>query len=241
MRALTSINSELKRRQRLFDRYVVTHIDDYTTLYKEGNAAEPLPHLFLISDEFAELKSEEPEFIRELVSTARIGRSLGVHLILATQKPGGIIDEQIWSNARFRVALKVQDASDSKEILKNGDAATITVTGRGYLQVGNNEVYELFQSAWSGAPYMEETLEGEDDIAIVTDLGLYPLSGIETNISKKRSGLTEMEAVTAKIAQTQQDMSIRKLASPWLPPLEMRIETVSIVLHTSWLFAWHDR
>ncbi|NYF23592.1 type VII secretion protein EssC [Sporosarcina sp. JAI121] len=224
MRALTSINSELKRRQRLFDQYVVTHIDDYTTLYKEGNAAEPLPHLFLISDEFAELKSEEPEFIRELVSTARIGRSLGVHLILATQKPGGIIDEQIWSNARFRVALKVQDASDSKEILKNGDAATITQTGRGYLQVGNNEVYELFQSAWSGAPYMEETLEGEDDIAIVTDLGLYPLSGIETNVSKKKSGLTEMEAVTAKIAQTQAEMSIRKLASPWLPPLALRIE-----------------
>lgn len=224
MRALASINSELKRRQRLFDRYTVTHIDDYTTLYKEGKALEPLPHLFLISDEFAELKSEEPEFIRELVSTARIGRSLGVHLILATQKPGGIIDEQIWSNARFRVALKVQDASDSKEILKNSDAANITVTGRGYLQVGNNEVYELFQSAWSGAPYLEETLEGEDEVAIVTDLGLYPLSGIETNITKRKSGLTEIEAVTAKIAETQEQLGIQKLASPWLPPLALRIE-----------------
>jgi S-DNA-T family DNA segregation ATPase FtsK/SpoIIIE len=226
MRALASINSELKRRQRLFDQYVVTHIDDYTTLYKEGKAAEPLPHLFLISDEFAELKSEEPEFIRELVSTARIGRSLGVHLILATQKPGGIIDEQIWSNARFRVALKVQDASDSKEILKNGDAATITVTGRGYLQVGNNEVYELFQSAWSGAPYMEEILEGEDEVAIVTDLGLQPLSGIDTKLTKKTKGITQMEAITAKIAQTQAELSIKKLASPWLPPLDLRIEHV---------------
>lgn len=227
MRALASINSELKRRQRLFDQFNVAHIDDYTTLYKEGKANEPLPHLFLISDEFAELKSEEPEFIRELVSTARIGRSLGVHLILATQKPGGIIDEQIWSNARFRVALKVQDASDSKEILKNGDAATITVTGRGYLQVGNNEVYELFQSAWSGSPYMEETLEGEDDVAIVTDLGLYPLSGIETNVSRKKSSLTEMEAVTTKIAKIQEDLSIQKLASPWLPPLALRIESTN--------------
>ena len=166
---------------------------------------------FLISDEFAELKSEEPEFIREFVSTARIGRSLGVHLILATQKPGGIIDEQIWSNARFRVALKVQDASDSKEILKNGDAASITVTGRGYLQVGNNEVYELFQSAWSGANYQEETFEGEDEVAIVTDLGLYPLSGIETNRGKKKAGITEIEAVTAKIAQTQQEMAIHEI------------------------------
>ena len=132
------------------------------------------------------MKSEEPEFIRELVSTARIGRSLGVHLILATQKPGGIIDEQIWSNARFRVALKVQDASDSKEILKNGDAASITVTGRGYLQVGNNEVYELFQSAWSGATYQKKRLEGEDEVAIVTDLGLYPLSGIATNSREEK-------------------------------------------------------
>ncbi|MET0960455.1 MAG: type VII secretion protein EssC, partial [Psychrobacillus psychrotolerans] len=224
MRALASINSELKRRQRLFDQYVVSHIDDYTTLYKEGQAMEPLPHLFLISDEFAELKREEPDFIRELVSTARIGRSLGVHLILATQKPGGIIDEQIWSNARFRVALKVQDASDSKEILKNGDAATITVTGRGYLQVGNNEVYELFQSAWSGAPYKEEVLEGEDDVALITDLGLYPLSGIATNVKKKSSGLTEMEAVTAKIAKITSDLDIQKVASPWLEPLSLRLE-----------------
>lgn len=129
-RALASINSELKKRQRMFDRYEVNHINDYTDLYKEGKADEPLPHLFLISDEFAELKNEEPDFIRELVSTARIGRSLGVHLILATQKPGGVIDNQIWSNARFKISLKVQDASDSKEILKNSDAANITVTGR---------------------------------------------------------------------------------------------------------------
>lgn len=145
-----------------------------------------MPHLFLISDEFAELKSEEPEFIRELVSAARIGRSLGVHLILATQKPGGIIDDQIWSNSRFKVALKVQDANDSKEILKNGDAATITVTGRGYLQVGNNEVYELFQSAWSGAPYMEDGYGTEDEVAIVTDTGLIPLSDVDADHTAKK-------------------------------------------------------
>lgn len=224
MRALASINSELKRRQRLFDRYTVTHIDDYTTLYKKGKAEEPLPHLFLISDEFAELKSEEPEFIRELVSTARIGRSLGVHLILATQKPGGIIDDQIWSNTRFRVALKVQDASDSKEILKNSDAASITVTGRGYLQVGNNEVYELFQSAWSGAPYQEAVLESEDEVALITDLGWYPLSNIQSDVTRQSSGITEIEAVTNLISNTQAKLGIHKLASPWLPPLPLRLE-----------------
>ncbi|CAM4006563.1 type VII secretion protein EssC [Mesobacillus zeae] len=222
-RALASIKSELKRRQRLFDRYVVNHINDYTDLYKQGKAEEPLPHLFLISDEFAELKSEEPEFIRELVSAARIGRSLGVHLILATQKPGGVIDNQIWSNARFKVALKVQDAEDSREILKNSDASNITVTGRGYLQVGNNEVYELFQSAWSGAPYLEETFEAEDEVAIVTDLGLIPLSGVASREHKKKEKVTHIEAVVDEIEAVQAKMGIVKLRSPWLPPLSERI------------------
>lgn len=222
-RALASIKSELKKRQRLFDQYKVNHINDYTKLYKQKKAKTAMPHLFLISDEFAELKSEEPEFIRELVSAARIGRSLGVHLILATQKPGGIIDDQIWSNSRFKVALKVQDANDSKEILKNGDAATITVTGRGYLQVGNNEVYELFQSAWSGAPYMEDGYGTEDEVAIVTDTGLIPLSDVDADHTAKKEAVTEISAVVEQIERIQDEMGIEKLPSPWLPPLEERI------------------
>ncbi|WP_027409952.1 type VII secretion protein EssC [Anoxybacteroides tepidamans] len=227
-RALASINSELKKRQRLFDRYEVNHINDYMELYKQGKAEQPLPHLFLIADEFAELKSEEPDFIRELVSAARIGRSLGVHLILATQKPRGVIDEQIWSNARFRISLKVQDASDSKEILKNGDAAAITVTGRAYLQVGNNEVYELFQSAWSGAPYMEEGVEAEDDIYIVTDLGLVPVSNVTADRKQSRKKpKTEIEMVVEQIIETQKQLNIEKLPSPWLPPLASRLPRVT--------------
>ena len=102
-RALKSIHAELERRQRLFREFGVNHINGYTKLYKKGKTGatdgvyptEPLPHLFLISDEFAELKANEPEFMNELVSTARIGRSLGVHLILATQKPSGVVNEQI--------------------------------------------------------------------------------------------------------------------------------------------------
>lgn len=223
-RALASIRSELKRRQRLFDQYQVNHINDYTDLYKKNKADKPLPHLFLISDEFAELKSEEPEFIRELVSAARIGRSLGVHLILATQKPGGVIDNQIWSNSRFKVALKVQDANDSREIIKNSDAAAITVTGRGYLQVGNNEVYELFQSAWSGAPYESDAAGTEDEIAIVSDLGLIPLTGLAAAETPRHTeAKTQIDAVTEKIAAVQQELGIQKLPSPWLPPLEERI------------------
>ncbi|OJG67521.1 protein essC [Enterococcus moraviensis] len=156
MRALISINAELKRRQRLFSENNVNHINQYQKLYKNGDVEEPMPHLFLISDEFAELKSEQPEFMKELVSTAHIGRSLGIHLILATQKPSGVVNDQIWSNSKFKLALKVADKADSMEMLKTPGAAEITQAGRAYLQVGNNEIYELFQSAWSGADYQPE-------------------------------------------------------------------------------------
>ncbi|MGN0691093.1 MAG: FtsK/SpoIIIE domain-containing protein, partial [Oscillospiraceae bacterium] len=108
-RALISIKSEIKRRQAIFNQYKVNHIDLYIRLFREGKAQEPLPHLIIISDEFAELKKEQPEFIKELVSTARVGRSLGIHLILATQKPAGVVDDEIWSNSRFKICLRVQD------------------------------------------------------------------------------------------------------------------------------------
>lgn len=109
MRALISIKAELLRRQQTFLENDVNHIDGYQKLFKEGLVKEPIPHLFMISDEFAELKSEQPDFMKELVSTARIGRSLGIHLILATQKPRGVVDDQIWSNSKFILCLKVVD------------------------------------------------------------------------------------------------------------------------------------
>lgn len=94
--------------------------------------------------------------MRELISVAQVGRSLGVHLILATQKPSGTVDDNIWSNSKFRLCLRVQDKQDSNDMLHKPDAAYITQAGRGYLQVGNDELYELFQSGYSGAPYDED-------------------------------------------------------------------------------------
>ena len=151
-RSLQSIKAELKKRQELFAKYEVNHIDAYIRLSRQEKTEIPLPHLIIIVDEFAELKKEQPDFMKELVSAARIGRSLGVHLILATQKPSGVVDPQIWSNSRFKLCLKVQTQADSNEILKTPLAAEIREPGRAYLQVGNNESFELFQSAYSGAP-----------------------------------------------------------------------------------------
>lgn len=99
-RSLMSINSELKRRQAEFKKAKsetnlgTMDIYDYQKLYRAKRVKKPMPHLFIISDEFAELKKQQPEFMDELISTARIGRSLGVHLILATQKPGGVVNDQ---------------------------------------------------------------------------------------------------------------------------------------------------
>lgn len=159
-RSLTSIQSELRRRQALFNeaRKISNEgtmdIYKYQQMYRDKVVSEPLPHLFIISDEFAELKMQQPEFMEQLISTARIGRSLGVHLILATQKPSGVVDDQIWSNSKFRVCLKVQDKSDSQDMIKCPDAAELSQTGRFYLQVGFNEFFALGQSAWCGAEYI---------------------------------------------------------------------------------------
>jgi S-DNA-T family DNA segregation ATPase FtsK/SpoIIIE len=149
----------LERRQRKFnsarDELGEGTIDiyKYQSLYREGKVKEPMSHLFIISDEFAELKQQQPDFMDELVSTARIGRSLGVHLILATQKPAGIVNDQIWSNSRFKICLKVQTVEDSMEVLRKDNASKIRETGRFYLQVGNDELFELGQSAWAGDKY----------------------------------------------------------------------------------------
>ena len=179
-RALASIESELKRRQRLFnearDKLGEGTIDiyKYQRYYRDGAIDEPVSHLFIISDEFAELKDQQPDFMDQLISTARIGRSLGVHLILATQKPSGVVDDQIWSNSRFRVCLKVQDASDSNEMLKRDDAALIKDTGRFYLQVGYDEFFALGQAAWAGSKYVPQEKvyhEVDDSISFVDHIG----------------------------------------------------------------------
>ncbi|MDE6642428.1 MAG: type VII secretion protein EssC [Acetatifactor sp.] len=169
-RAMVSIKSENRRRQRIFSENNVNNINLYTKLYKNGEAAVPVPHMFIIIDEFAELKREEPEFMKELISVAQVGRSLGVHLILATQKPSGTVDDNIWSNAKFRLCLRVQDRQDSNDMLHKPDAAYITQAGRGYLQVGNDEVYELFQSGYSGAAYDENSTNVKTEIATMLSL-----------------------------------------------------------------------
>lgn len=227
-RSLLSIQSELRKRQAKFNeaRRVSNEgtmdIYKYQKLYRNGVVKDPVPHLFIISDEFAELKTQQPEFMEQLISTARIGRSLGVHLILATQKPNGVVNDQIWANSKFKVCLKVQDRADSMDMLKRPDAAELVETGRFYLQVGYNELYELGQSAWCGAPYIpadrvEKSID--DKVQLIDHLGnvieeAKPWREVKEKADTKRQ-IVEIMQYISQIAK-EEHASAKAL---WLPEI----------------------
>lgn len=223
-RSLKAIRAELQKRQRLFAEYNVNKIDSYIMKYKNGEAKVALPHLIIVVDEFAELKADQPEFMKELISAARIGRSLGVHLILATQKPAGQVDDQIWSNSKFKLCLKVQDKEDSNEVLKSPLAAEIREPGRAYLQVGNNEIFMLFQSAYSGGSSCTDEGAGihEFELAEVNKWGQRTIvfqqkkskSKIQTNVK------SQLEAIVEYIQAYCIRNDIAKLPSICMPSLE---------------------
>lgn len=235
-RSLISIQSELRRRQAVFNEARkqanegTMDIYKYQQLYRDRVVSQPMPHLFIISDEFAELKAQQPEFMEQLISAARIGRSLGVHLILATQKPSGVVDDQIWSNSKFRVCLKVQEKADSQEMIKCPDAAELTQTGRFYLQVGFNELFALGQSAWCGAEYVPtEVLEKSVDksIQIVDNLGRVKMNAKPMRQRTTESKTKQIVAVIKYLSDlaAEENVSARPL---WLPaiPAEIYIDAL---------------
>lgn len=140
-RLIIALHNECKYRQLLFKRMSkllnksIMNIDDYNS--NNNNYLENISHLVIVVDEFAELKSSNPEQIKELISISRIGRSEGIHLILATQKPAGVIDDEIWSNSRFKIALKVFEEKDSVDLIKNKDAAHLYKPGSFLMLVDN--------------------------------------------------------------------------------------------------------
>lgn len=223
-RSLKSIKAELQKRQRLFAEADVNHIDKYIEKYRAGEAEVPLPHLIIIVDEFAELKAEQPEFMKELISAARIGRSLGVHLILATQKPAGQVNEQIWSNSRFKLCLKVQSQEDSNEVLKSPLAAEIKEPGRAYLQVGNNEIFELLQSAYSGMPEKADDISEKEFMVIeLTDSGKRLPVYVQRK-AKNSGNVTQLDAIVRYVNTYCEENKIAKLPDICLPSLKETID-----------------
>lgn len=246
-RSLASLNAELKRRQRVFEAAGVNNINSYEVLYKENKrsgfalnnfAIEPLPHLLIISDEFAELKRQQPEFMEKLVSAACIGRSLGVHLILATQKPSGVVDDQIWSNSRFRVCLKVLDRNDSQEMIKRPEAASIAFAGRAFVQVGYNEIFECVQTGYSGARYIEEPeyIDPEAQNVLMINNSAKPL---KAHSLRKIDNIDELPTQLDAVLKHLKDIASEEQLHPikiWKEPMEELLALESIAEYRETVF-----
>ncbi|WP_245339243.1 type VII secretion protein EssC [Paenibacillus shirakamiensis] len=229
-RAKISLRAELVRRQRILkEAGNLQHIDEY---YQLANP-EPLPHLVVIIDEFAELKRDHPQFMDELVSIASIGRTLGLHLILATQKPAGVVDDKIWSNARFRICLRVESEADSRDMIKLPDAAWINKSGRGYFQVGSSEVFEEVQFAWSGAPYVERDQNpGTIQISRVLLSGeRIPYLDREEEADMATSVVKQLQILIECVNEHAKSLQVERLQGPWLEPLPDMIDPIVDTLH----------
>ncbi len=228
-RSLVSIQSELKRRQDMFNKArditgeSTVDIYKYISYYRQGVLKEPLPHLFVIADEFAELKQQEPEFMDELVSAARIGRSLGVHLILATQRPTGVVNDQIQANSKFKICLKVADAGDSKEMIRRPDAAEIKRPGQFYMLVGYNESFSGGQAAYAGSKYVEKAqFEPKTDNAVdLIDSEGSVITTLRPTVASKKSDKSELNAVLEQLIKTADGLG-KHAQRLWLEPLPTR-------------------
>ena len=147
-RVLVSLDAEVRRRERVLR---AAHVDDLTAYRR--TAEFPLPRLVVVIDEFASLAKELPDFLGALVSIAQRGRSLGIHLLLATQRPAGVVTDEIRANTNLRIALRLQDRSDADDVVGTATPSRfpVGVPGRAALRLGPEELV-LFQTAESSSP-----------------------------------------------------------------------------------------
>ncbi|HEX2783389.1 MAG TPA: FtsK/SpoIIIE domain-containing protein, partial [Ilumatobacteraceae bacterium] len=148
-RALRSLHAELRRREQLLRSVGAA---DFVA-YRRSTPGETLPRLVVVIDEFATLVSEQPDFLHALVGIAQRGRSLGVHLILATQRPSGVISDDIRANTNLRLALRLHDTADAFDVVGDHAPAAIPrgLAGRAVMRLGPEEVLS-FQTARCTAP-----------------------------------------------------------------------------------------
>lgn len=218
-RALASIHGEIHRREGIFRNAGVSSIDDYIRFFYDDPQFERLPHLIIIVDEFAELKNDQPDFMQELISASRVGRSLGVHLILSTQKPSNSVSDEIWANTNFRICLRVQSRSDSMEMLHRPDAAYIKGKGRCFVQVGNDEIFEQAQTSYSGLTYNPDEPSETEMPHLLDNAGRLVM------IKKARTGKTsvhektQMDAVMDRIDEIARAHHLEIGHSLWMEEL----------------------
>lgn len=218
-RALTCLEAELRYRE---ERLRVVGAADLLA-YRDSGAEEPLPRLFVVVDEFAALAKELPEFMASLIDVAQRGRSLGVHLLLATQRPQGVINDQIRANTNLRIALRVQDPADSVDVLGVRTAAAIgrAQAGRGYVRLGAGDV-QGFQGALVTGP-----ATGMPDPELVP----FVFAAEQPRPAPpqiERGQTTDLEVLVGAVIGAFEQAGAAAPRRPWLEPLRPDIVTADL-------------
>jgi S-DNA-T family DNA segregation ATPase FtsK/SpoIIIE len=202
-RALRSLEAELRRRERVMRRRGAADLPAYRHAAADG---EPVPRLVIVVDEFAALADAWPELLRGLVGVAQRGRSLGVHLVLATQRPSGVVNDDIRANTNIRIALRVQDAADSVEVIGAAAAASIPHdrAGRAVVRLGSDQLVTV-QVALAAAP-----ISDDDGAAVeVSPRGRTAVAG--------DAGVGALDRLVAAACDAARDVGPPR--RPWLDPL----------------------
>ena len=214
-RVLISLNAELRRREALLRDLNARDLVDLETRRPQ----DAPPSLVLIIDEFAALAREVPDFIEGVVDIAQRGRSLGIHLLLATQRPSGVVNENIRANTNLRIALRVADTQDSADVLGRDDAAHIprTLPGRAFARTGHSD-FTSFQAAWAGGLARGVSTATGRRIAVLQLAGTRVLWADESAQQEIRA-VTDLQLLCACISDAARRLGQPEPVAPWLEPL----------------------
>jgi DNA segregation ATPase FtsK/SpoIIIE, S-DNA-T family len=221
-RALASLDAELERREHVLRDLGAADVDSAWERDGERAAAAGLARLVLVIDEFAELVQELPEFVAGLIRIARVGRSLGVHLILATQRPAGVVSSEMRANTGLRVGLRMEDKHDSSEVLEAPDAAAISrsTPGRGFVRTGGSATIVQFQTARVAGRRRGAT-EGVPPPRVVpapwNRLGYPPPASAQAEVPSTTA--TDLHALVEMVRTAAERVGEPEPRRPWLAPL----------------------
>ncbi|MBM6406061.1 cell division-like protein [Phycicoccus sp. CSK15P-2] len=222
-RALASLTAELRYREQLLADAGAKDLDDYVDYATHRDDLVPVPRLVIVIDEFASMVRELPDFVTGLVNIAQRGRSLGIHLVLATQRPSGVVSAEIRANTNLRVALRVTDTGESTDVIDARDAASISAAhpGRGYARLGHSSLIP-FQTARVGgrrqrttdvAALPEPFLRGVDWLDLGRPAPTRPTPRGEADV------VTDLAVLVRAVEGATQALGIPAPRRPWLPPL----------------------
>ncbi|MFC5381817.1 FtsK/SpoIIIE domain-containing protein [Aquipuribacter nitratireducens] len=228
-RALVSLRAELRRRERILADAAATDLDDYRR--RSRGEAATLARLVVVIDEFASLVRELPDFVTGLVDVAQRGRSLGLHLVLATQRPSGAVSPEIRANTNLRIALRMTDPTESADVLDAPDAAGIsrTTPGRAYARLAAGSVVP-FQTARVGGRWPEQ---GSDVTVPPPWVATLPTSTLGRPVPTRPSGpvpatreaegadhgTTDLAVLVAAARAAACHLGVAPPHRPWLDPL----------------------